>query len=49
LPPLREFKELGEAEQALLPVEDGLPVGEPDAVATGTPDDSARAESSQTS
>jgi segregation and condensation protein B len=49
LPPLREFKELGEAEQALLPVEDGLPVGEPDAVATGTPDDSARADSSQTS
>lgn len=26
LPPLREFKELGEAEQALLPMEDGVPV-----------------------
>ena len=49
LPPLREFKELGEAEQALLPVEDGLPVGEQGAVATGTPDDPARADPSQTS
>lgn len=48
LPPLREFKELGEAEQALLPVEEGLPVGEQDAVATGTQDDPVRADSSQT-
>ncbi len=48
LPPLREFKELGEAEQALLPVEDGLPVGEQDA-ATGTQDDPVRADLSQTS
>ncbi len=48
LPPLREFKELGEAEQALLPVEDGLPVGEQDAAA-GTPDDPVRADLSQTS
>ena len=47
LPPLREFKELGEAEQALLPVEDGLPVGEQDAVATGTPDATAHADSSR--
>lgn len=48
LPPLREFKELGEAEQALLPVEDGLPVGEQDA-ATGGQDDPVRADLSQTS
>jgi segregation and condensation protein B len=33
LPPLREFKELGEAEQALLPVGDGLQIGEGETVA----------------
>jgi len=39
LPPLREFKELGEAEQAMLPVEDGLRIGEHEAVAAGFPDE----------
>ncbi|MBH0179479.1 MAG: SMC-Scp complex subunit ScpB [Nitrospira sp.] len=34
LPPLREFKELGEAEQALLPMDDALPVTA-DEAATG--------------
>ncbi len=43
LPPLREFKELGEAEQAMLPVEDGLPIGEHGAVAAGAPDGSSDA------
>ena len=33
LPPLREFKELGEAEQALLPIEDTTVVGETPAAA----------------
>jgi segregation and condensation protein B len=28
LPPLREFKELGEAEQALLPIEDPMMISE---------------------
>ena len=37
LPPLREFKELGEAEQAMLPVEDGLRIGEHETVAAGSP------------
>jgi len=46
LPPLREFKELGEAEQAMLPVEDGLQIGNQEAVATGSPDESSEAESS---
>lgn len=44
LPPLREFKELGEAEQAMLPVEDGLPVGDQEVVAAGTSDESPGAE-----
>ena len=35
LPPLREFKELGESEQALLPVEE-------DPLEIGTPDDPVR-------
>ncbi len=46
LPPLREFKELGEAEQAMLPVEDGLLIGDQEAVAAGSPDESFNAESS---
>jgi segregation and condensation protein B len=46
LPPLREFKELGEAEQAMLPVEDGLFIGDQEAVAAGASDDSSDAESS---
>jgi segregation and condensation protein B len=46
LPPLREFKELGEAEQAMLPVEDGLFVGDQAAVAAGASDESSEAESS---
>jgi segregation and condensation protein B len=46
LPPLREFKELGEAEQAMLPVEDGLQIGDQETVATGTPDESSDAEPS---
>ena len=46
LPPLREFKELGEAEQAMLPVEEGLPIGDQEAVAAGTADESSDAESS---
>ena len=45
LPPLREFKELGEAEQALLPVEDGLQIGDHETVAAGSPDESSEAES----
>ncbi|MFM8540252.1 MAG: SMC-Scp complex subunit ScpB [Nitrospira sp.] len=44
LPPLREFKELGEAEQALLPVEEGLAIGESDTVLTGASNDSTTAE-----
>lgn len=39
LPPLREIKELGDAEQAMLPVEEGLPIGAREAVAAGSPDD----------
>ncbi len=46
LPPLREFKELGEAEQALLPVEDGLFVGDQETVPAGASDESSEAESS---
>jgi segregation and condensation protein B len=46
LPPLREFKELGEAEQAMLPVEDGLFVGDQETVAAGASDESSEAESS---
>ena len=46
LPPLREFKELGEAEQAMLPVEDGLFVGDQETVAADTSDESSEAESS---
>lgn len=43
LPPLREFKELGESEQALLPVdEDPLVVGEPDAEAGTEPSEVGR-------
>lgn len=38
LPPLREFKELGEAEQAMLPVGDGLHIGEQETVIAGSPD-----------
>ena len=45
LPPLREFKELGEAEQAMLPVEDGLQVGEHETVAAGFTDESSDADS----
>lgn len=39
LPPLREIKELGDAEQATLPVEDGLQIGVREAVGAGSPDD----------
>ena len=46
LPPLREFKELGEAEQAMLPVEDGLQIGDHETVVAGSPDESSKAESS---
>jgi segregation and condensation protein B len=46
LPPLREFKELGEAEQAMLPVEDGLQIGDHETVAAGSPDELSEAESS---
>ena len=46
LPPLREFKELGEAEQAMLPVEDGLQIGDHETVAAGSPDDPSKVESS---
>jgi segregation and condensation protein B len=46
LPPLREFKELGEAEQAMLPVEDGLQIGDHETVAAGSPDESSEVESS---
>jgi segregation and condensation protein B len=46
LPPLREFKELGEAEQAMLPVEDGLFVGDRATVNAGASDESSEAESS---
>jgi len=46
LPPLREFKELGEAEQAMLPVEDGLQIGDHETVVAGSPDESSEAESS---
>src|SRR6185295_7358964 len=46
LPPLREFKELGEAEQAMLPVEDGLFVGDQAAVPAGASDVSSATESS---
>ena len=49
LPPLREFKELGEAEQAMLPVEDGVPIGNREAVTAGSPDESSEAESSRSS
>jgi len=45
LPPLREFKELGEAEQAMLPVEDGLQIGERETVATASPDELPESES----
>jgi segregation and condensation protein B len=41
LPPLREFKELGEAEQAMLPVDDGLPIGGQEIVAAGPSEDSS--------
>lgn len=44
LPPLREFKELGEAEQAMLPVEEGLQIGDQEAVAAATSDESSDAE-----
>ncbi len=44
LPPLREFKELGEAEQAMLPVEEGLQIGDRETVAAGAPDESSDAE-----
>jgi segregation and condensation protein B len=47
LPPLREFKELGEAEQAMLPVDEGLPIGESDAVPAGASDASAGDEPAQ--
>ncbi len=40
LPPLREFKELGEAEQAMLPVDDGLEIGDQEPVAARIPDES---------
>ena len=40
LPPLREFKELGEAEQAMLPVDDGLEIGDEAPVAARTTDES---------
>lgn len=43
LPPLREFKELGEAEQAMLPVEDGLQIGDQETVAASSPDESSDA------
>jgi segregation and condensation protein B len=46
LPPLREFKELGEAEQAMLPVEDGLFVGDRTAVPAGASDEPSEADSS---
>ncbi len=45
LPPLREFKELGEAEQVMLPVEDGLQVGEHETVAAGSTDESSDTDS----
>jgi segregation and condensation protein B len=45
LPPLREFKELGEAEQAMLPVEDGVQVGEPGTVAAVSADELPESES----
>lgn len=45
LPPLREFKELGEAEQAMLPVEDGLQVGEHETVAAGSTNESSDTDS----
>lgn len=41
LPPLREIKELGEAGQATLPVEEGLEVGAPEPVPAGLSDNSA--------
>lgn len=44
LPPLREFKELGEAEQAMLPIEEVTIVGEQQAE-TADPSDSPEAES----
>jgi len=37
LPPLREIKELGDGEQATLPVEDGLQIAACEAVAAGPP------------
>lgn len=46
LPPLREFKELGDAEQAMLPVEGGLQIGDHETVASGSADVSHEAESS---
>lgn len=46
LPPLREFKELGEAEQAMLPVEDGLQIGDHETVAAGSSDETPEAGSS---
>jgi segregation and condensation protein B len=46
LPPLREFKELGEAEQAMLPVGDGLQIGDQETVAAGSPDESSDAKQS---
>jgi len=46
LPPLREFKELGEAEQAMLPVEEGMQIGDRETVVAGAPDDSSDAEPS---
>lgn len=46
LPPLREFKELGEAEQAMLPVAEGLQIGDHETVVAASPDDSSEPESS---
>lgn len=43
LPPLREFKELGEAEQALLPIEDGVTVGD---MSAGNPEEGEPVETS---
>ena len=49
LPPLREFKELGEAEQAMLPVEEGMQIGDRETVVAGAPDESSDAEPSSES
>lgn len=47
LPPLREIKELGEAEQALLPVEESIQIGDRKAAAARTSDESSSPDSSQ--